>query len=53
MKKFTAFLSLALVLGLTGCSNTWWGVKQDTKRAGQATGEGIEKAGEKLQDASK
>lgn len=55
MKQFVAFISLALVLvsGLTGCSNTWSGIKQDTRRAGQATGQSIEKAGEKIQEISK
>jgi len=53
MKKTVAFISLALAFALTGCGNTWSGVKQDTKRAGQATGQGIEKAGEKIQEISK
>ena len=47
----TFVLALAFVLG--GCSNTWSGVKQDTKNAGQATGKGIEKTGEKIQEISK
>ena len=53
MKKIAVFISLALAFALTGCGNTWSGVKQDTKRAGQATGHGIEKAGEKIQEISK
>lgn len=52
MKKTTALLALALAFVLTGC-NTWTGVKQDAKDAGQATGKGIEKAGEKIRDISK
>ena len=40
-------------LALSGCGNTWYGVKEDTKRAGQATGQGIEKAGEKIQEIAK
>lgn len=45
--------ALALSLTLAGCGNTWTGVKEDTKRAGQATGKGIEKAGEKIQEIAK
>ncbi|PKO41815.1 MAG: entericidin EcnAB [Betaproteobacteria bacterium HGW-Betaproteobacteria-3] len=37
---------------MTGC-NTWAGVKEDVKDAGQATGKGIKKAGEKIQDVAK
>lgn len=52
MKRFAAILSVfALAFSLTAC-NTWSGVKQDAKEAGQATGRGLEKAGEKLQNAS-
>lgn len=54
MKKLLACISvLAVVLSVTACSNTWHGVKQDTKNAGKATGRGIERAGEKLQEISK
>lgn len=52
MKRFAAILGVfALAFSLTAC-NTWSGVKQDAKEAGQATGQGLEKAGEKLQEAS-
>jgi predicted small secreted protein len=44
--------AFALSLTLTAC-NTWSGVKQDAKEAGQAAGKGIEKAGEKIQDVAK
>ena len=40
----------AAAVTLTGCSNTWYGVKQDTKEAAQATGRVIEKTGEKIQE---
>ena len=52
-KFFTPIALAALVLALSGCGNTWYGVKEDTKRAGQATGQGIEKAGEKNQEIPK
>jgi predicted small secreted protein len=42
----------ALALSATGC-NTWSGVKQDAKVAGQAAGQGIEKAGEKIKEVAK
>ena len=52
MKRFTAILGMfAMVFSLSAC-NTWSGVKQDAKEAGQATGRGIEKAGEKIQEIS-
>jgi predicted small secreted protein len=44
--------ALLLSLSLTAC-NTWSGFKQDAKKAGQAAGEGIEKAGEKVKDIAK
>ena len=52
-KFFTPIALAALVLALSGCGNTRYGVKEDTKRAGQATGQGIEKAGEKIQEIAK
>ena len=42
----------AAALTLAAC-NTWSGVKQDAREAGQAAGKGIEKAGEKVQDVAK
>ncbi len=52
MKRFAAILGMfAMVFSLSAC-NTWSGVKQDAKEAGQATGRGIEKAGEKIQEIS-
>jgi predicted small secreted protein len=42
----------AFALATAGC-NTWSGVKQDAKQVGQAAGQGIEKAGEKIKDVSK
>jgi predicted small secreted protein len=63
MKTFAWIATALLAVTLAGC-NTWSGVKQDAKeagqaagrgveKAGQATGRGIEKAGEKIQDVSK
>jgi predicted small secreted protein len=41
-------LVAALLLGLSACSGTWRGLKQDTGENLQATGAAIEKAGEKV-----
>ncbi|MDO9437380.1 entericidin EcnAB [Hydrogenophaga sp.] len=52
--KRIAFTAIAFALSLTlAACNTWTGVKQDAKQAGQAAGKGIEKAGEKVQDVAK
>jgi hypothetical protein len=39
---------LALLLAPAGCHNTAQGIKTDTNRALEKTGEGIEKVGRKL-----
>ena len=53
MKKIvlSAFI-LVTSLSLTAC-NTWSGVKEDAKAVGHATGDGLEKAGEKIKDIAK
>lgn len=44
-------LILAASVGLgAGCHNTAQGVKQDTKRALEKTGEKLQKAGKKIKD---
>ncbi len=35
------FVILALIFVFSGCSNTWSGVKQDTKEAGEWTKEKV------------
>ena len=50
MKQLIALL--CCTFALAAC-NTWTGVKEDARAAGQATGKGIEKAGEKIQDIAK
>ena len=53
MKSLVLFgASITLVLSVSAC-NTWSGVKEDAKEVGQATGQGIEKAGEKIKEVSK
>ncbi|MBK8174076.1 MAG: hypothetical protein IPK66_01850 [Rhodospirillales bacterium] len=37
-----------LSFGLMACSETWEGVKEDTKDNVETTGQGIEKAGENI-----
>lgn len=44
-------LALVAVLGLGACGNSWRGLKQDTKENTGAVGRGIERGGEKIQDA--
>ncbi len=52
--KRIAWIAAAFAFSLTlAACNTWTGVKQDAKQAGQAAGKGIEKAGEKVQDIAK
>ncbi len=40
--------ALSLATGLAACGDTWQGAKQDTSENLQATGQAIEKAGEKV-----
>jgi predicted small secreted protein len=42
---------LSAGLGLAACGNTWSGVKEDTQQNVHATGQAVEKAGEKIQGA--
>ena len=52
--KSIASIAIAFALSLTlAACNTWSGVKQDAKQAGQAAGQGIEKAGEKVKEIAK
>jgi predicted small secreted protein len=54
MKRYTLwFSSLATCLVLAACSNTWYGVKEDSREITQSVGKGLEKAGEKIQDLTK
>lgn len=46
-------LVLGCTFGLSACGDTWSGVKEDTKDNTAAVGRGMEKAGEKVQDATK
>jgi hypothetical protein len=47
-----AVLTFSAVMAL-GCHNTWQGVKTDTHRAVQKTGNGVEKTGEKIEGEGK
>lgn len=47
-----ALSSLGLAFGLAACGDTWSGMKQDTKDNVEATGEGIEKTGEKIKEST-
>lgn len=42
-------LAAALALGVAACGDTWRGAKKDTRDNVEATGRGVEKAGEKIQ----
>ena len=43
---------IAVVFILASCSNTWEGIKEDSKDAGQAIGEAAETAGKKIKEAT-
>lgn len=44
-----AMLAAILAVGVAACGDTWQGAKKDTRDNVKATGEGVEKAGEKIQ----
>ena len=48
-----AGIALGFVLATTACSETWSGVKHDTKDNVESVGKGVEKDGEKIQDSVK
>jgi predicted small secreted protein len=50
--KLALVASVAL-FGLAACGDTWRGVKQDTRENVDAVGQGVEKAGEKIQQSTK
>lgn len=45
-------LAGAVALSLGACGDTWRGLKQDTKENTAAVGRGIERGGQKVQDAA-
>jgi predicted small secreted protein len=45
-------LAVALALSLGACGDTWQGLKRDTKENTAAVGRGVERGGEKIQDAA-
>ena len=47
--RLAVVAGLLLAFGVASCSQTWEGVKEDTKENVKATGEGIEKAGKNIQ----
>ena len=64
MKRYIPVLMVTAVVALAGCSNTWHGAKQDTRRnTGNVTeavgtgldkaGDGLNKAGEKVKEVGK
>jgi predicted small secreted protein len=44
---------LVFGLGLAACGDTWRGVKEDTRENTQAVGQGVERAGEKIQQQTR
>jgi hypothetical protein len=51
LKKLAAvLLSAMLIVALSGCGDTWQGVKKDTGDNLEATGKAVEKAGEKVKE---
>lgn len=47
-KLILAVLALSLAGLVSGCGNTWRGVKEDTSRTMDSAGNAVVKAGEKL-----
>jgi hypothetical protein len=51
LENMMRVLVATLLLGaLAGCGDTWQGVKKDTGDNLEATGEAVEKAGEKIKE---
>jgi predicted small secreted protein len=46
--RLSVLVASLLALGLGACSETWKGVKEDTRENVQATGQALEKAGENI-----
>lgn len=54
MAKMQRAIALSIILvGLAACGDTWQGVKQDTRDNVNTVGQGIEKAGEKIQQSTR
>ncbi len=51
MKSFIRLSLVCSVLILSACSNTWEGVKQDSREAGAVIGEATKNAGKAIQQA--
>jgi predicted small secreted protein len=51
MPLVASALAVAVALSLGACGDTWRGLKQDTKENTAAVGRGVERGGEKIQDA--
>ncbi|MGZ9159485.1 MAG: hypothetical protein ACXW36_11570, partial [Nitrospira sp.] len=47
--RLSVLAAFLLALGVTACGETWRGAKEDTRENVKTTGEGVEKAGEKIQ----
>ena len=47
--RLAVVAGLLLAFGAASCSETWEGVKEDTKENVKTTGEGIQKAGENIE----
>lgn len=46
--RFSVLAAPLLAVGVGACSETWKGVKEDTKENVHTTGQGVEKAGENI-----
>jgi predicted small secreted protein len=51
-KLAALMLAVGMSLGLAACGDTWEGIKEDTSDNTAAVGRGMEKAGEKVEDAA-
>jgi predicted small secreted protein len=52
MPLVASALAVAIALSLGACGDSWRGLKQDTKDNTAAVGRGVERGGEKIQEAA-
>lgn len=50
MRKVTVALAMLIAIGtMVACSDTWSGVKEDTRENTQAVGQGVQDLGKKIE----
>lgn len=51
--RLRPLIAVLMLTGLAACGDTWSGVKQDTRDNVNTVGQGVEKAGEKIQQSTR